>query len=206
MICLSVLIVVVMEKKELTINKNIKGKYHVSIYLQDVSGFAQWQEKGTYGLGYKLTLTRNTDNAVLNRDNAVNNAQIKINSIALYITRFTPSILQQAFLFKHTTSKTPTELQYVERSVYMKEVNTQKYWSFELGTQEGINVPIWIVVGFQKRDRLHSQNLNNDTFYRSPVSSCQCINGTERYHYTSILLNHDDDDYSQRYEQIKKAF
>ena len=193
-------------KEELTVNKNIKSKYHVSIYLRDVSGFAQWQEKGIHGLGYKLTLTRNTDNAVLNRDNAVNNAKIKTKSIALYIPRFTPSIQQQVMLFKHITSKTPTELRKVERSVYIKEVNLQKHWSFEMGTQEGINVPIWIIVGFQRRDRQDSQNLNNDTFYRPPVSSCQCISGTERYHYTSILLNYDDDDYSLGYEQIKKAF
>ena len=38
------------------------------------------------------------------------------------------------------------------------------------------------------------------------VSSCQCIIGTERYPDNSILLNYDDADYSQGYEQIKKAF
>ena len=32
-------------KQELTNNKNIKGKYHFSIYLRDVFGFAQWQKK-----------------------------------------------------------------------------------------------------------------------------------------------------------------
>ena len=26
----------------------------------------------------------------------------------------------------------------------MKEVNTQHFWTFELGTQEGVNVPIWL--------------------------------------------------------------
>ena len=31
----------------------------------------------------------------------------------------------------------------------MKEVNTQKLCSFELGTQEGIYVPMWIIVGCQ---------------------------------------------------------
>ena len=35
-------------------------------------GFAEYQEKGTYGLGYKLILTTNSDNAVLNKDNATN--------------------------------------------------------------------------------------------------------------------------------------
>ena len=50
---------------------------------------------------------------------------------------------------KQITDKIPTELRYVERSVFMKEVNTQNLWSFELGTQEVVNVPIWIIVGFQ---------------------------------------------------------
>ena len=62
-------------QRELTNNKNIKGKYHVTNMLKDIFGFAQHQEKRTYGLGYKLTLTRNSDNAVLNKANATNNAK-----------------------------------------------------------------------------------------------------------------------------------
>ena len=50
----------------------------------------------------------------------------------------------------------------------MKKVNSQNFWTFELGTQQGINVPIWIIVGFQQRDRQDSQNMNIDTFYRPP--------------------------------------
>ena len=88
----------------------------------------------------------------------------------------------------------------------MKEVNTQNLWNFELGTQEGINVPIWIIVGFQQQDRQNSQNLNNDTFYRPPVTSAQCIIGTEKYPDSAILLNYNDDDYSQGYGQIKSTF
>ena len=46
--------------------------------------------------------------------------------------------------------KTPTNLHYPERSVFMKKVKSQKIWTFELGTQEGIKVPIWIYVGSQQ--------------------------------------------------------
>ena len=53
-------------KNELTNNKNIKGKYHTRIYVKNIFGYAEHQEKGTYGLGYRLILTRNTDNAALN--------------------------------------------------------------------------------------------------------------------------------------------
>ena len=57
-------------QRELTNNKNIKDKYHARVYSKDYFGFPEDQEKVTYGLGYKLTLTRNTDNSVLNKDNA----------------------------------------------------------------------------------------------------------------------------------------
>ena len=75
----------------------------------------------------------------------------------------------------------PTELRYIERSVFMKEVNTQSFWVFELGTHEGINVPIYIIVGFQQSDRQRDQSLNNDTLYRPPVTSAQCIIGNQRH-------------------------
>ena len=167
-------------KRELTNNKNIKGKYHLTIMLQDIFGFAQHQEKGTYGLGYKLTLTRNSDNAVLNKANATNNAKVKINSIDWYVPHYTPSLAQEKISLGQVVDKKPTVLRYVERSVFVKEVKTQNLWTFELGTQEGINVPIWIFLGFQQSDRQHDQNLNNDIFNRPPVISAQCIIGTEK--------------------------
>ena len=65
-------------QRELTNNKNQKGKYHVRIYLKDVFGFAEHQIKATCGLGYKLKIARNSDNVVLNEDNATNIGKIKI--------------------------------------------------------------------------------------------------------------------------------
>ena len=119
---------------------------------------------------------------------------------------YTPSIQKQSILSKQILSETHTELRYVERSVFMKEVNNQKLWNFELGTQENVNVPIWIIIGFKQQDRQNSHNLNKDTFCGLPVTSCQCIIGTEKYPDAGILLNYDDDDYSRRCYQIKEAF
>ena len=192
-------------RNELTNNKNIKGKNHVRIYLKDIFGYAEYQQKGTFGLVYKLTLTRNTDNAVLNKGNAINIGKVKINGIELYVAHYTPSIQQQSILSKQIINKTHTEIIYPERSVFMKEVNTQNFRSFKLGTQEGINIPSWIFVGFQQNDRQHDQNLNIDTFVRLPVISAQVVIGTERYPDSGILLNYDDDDYSQGYGQIKEV-
>ena len=193
-------------RDELAPNKNIKGKYHPKILLKDVYGFAEHQDKATYGLGYKLTLTRNKDDSVIDKANGIADARIKVDHIHWYVPHYTPSIAQQGLMSKQILNKTPTELRYVERSVFMKQVNNQNVWNFELGSQENMNVPIWIIIGFQQQDRQDSQNLINDTFCRLPVVSAQCIIGTEKYPDAGILLNYDDDDYSQGYHQIKEAF
>ena len=88
----------------------------------------------------------------------------------------------------------------------MKEVNTQFFWTFELGTEEGVNVPIWIFACFQQQDRQNSQTLNSDTFYRPPVTSARVLTGSEKNPDSAILLNYNDDDYSQGYGQMKEAF
>ena len=88
----------------------------------------------------------------------------------------------------------------------MKEVNARGFWTFESGTQEGIIVPIWVVEGFQQGDEKGSQSLNNDACYRPPVTSVQCMIGTENYPDSDILLNYNDSFYAQGYGQFKEAF
>ena len=142
-------------RDNLTLEKIIKCIYHLTIMLKYVFGFAEHQEKATYGLGYKLTLTRNKDDGVIDKAAGIADARIEIDHIHWYVPYYKP-IQQQSFLSKQTLSKTPTELRYVERSVFMKEVNNQNLWNFELGSQESMNVPIWIIIGFQQHDRQDS--------------------------------------------------
>ena len=142
----------------------------------------------------------------MNKGNAINVGKIKINAIQWSVPHYTPSMQKQSLLSKKIINKTPTQIQYPEKSVSMKEVNTQNFWTFELRAQEGINIPTWIFVVFQQNDRQNDQNLNNDTFVRLPVISAQVVIGTERYFDSAILLNYDDDDYSQGYGLIKEAF
>ena len=47
--------------------------------------------------------------------------------------------------------------------------------------------------------------MNNASFYRPPVTSAQCFIGTEKYPASAILINYEDDDYSQGFGQIKEA-
>ena len=145
--------------------------------LKDVFGFADCQQKATCGLGYKLTIPRNKDEAVVDKAAGIADARIKTDHIQWYVAHYTPSIQQQNILSNQILNKTATELRYVERSVFMKEVKNQNLWNFELSSQECMNVPIWIIIVFQQRDRQDSQNLNNDTFWRLPVTGAQFIIG-----------------------------
>ena len=157
-------------------------------------------------MGYKLTLSRIKDDVVIDKVAGIADARIKIDHSHCGVPQYTPSIQQQGILSKQFLSKTPIELRYIERFVSMKEVNNQNLWIFELGSQETVNVPLWIKLAFQQRDRQGSQNLNNDTFCRLPVTSAQSIFGAERYPDAAILLNYDVDDYSQACAQTKEAF
>ena len=190
-------------QREFTKNKKQKSKFHLRIYLMDNFGFAEHQKMHTYRLRYTLTSTTNSDNSALNKANATIVGKIKVNSIEWYMPLYIGSISQQAILSKQISIKAPTELQYVERSVFMKEVNTQNIWTSELRTQDVVNVPIRMIVGFQQRD---SQKFNNDTFYRPPVTRTQTIIGTKKYAESDILLNYNDEYFSQGYSQIKEAF
>ena len=66
--------------------------------LKDIFGYAEHQEKATYGLGYKLTLTGNKDDAVIDKANGIADARIRIDHIHWYVPHYTPSIQQQSTL------------------------------------------------------------------------------------------------------------
>ena len=77
-------------------NKNTKGNFYLGIMLEDVFGFAEHQEKTTCGLGHKLALARNKDEAVLDKVAGTADATIKNDHIQWYITQYTAYIQQQS--------------------------------------------------------------------------------------------------------------
>ena len=164
MICLLVLIEIGIEDNESWLITKTKKENNTWEFCSKM--FLVWQniKWATYGIRYNLTFTRSTYKAVLNKGNAINIAKIEINAIELYVPQYKRSISNQAIISKKISHKVPTELQYIERSVSMKEVKTKNLWTFQLGTQEGMNVSICFIVAFQQQEREHSQTLNNDTF------------------------------------------
>ena len=85
---------------ELTNNKNRKRKKPNQILFKRYFWFCWTPKKATYGLEYILTLTRNSDNSVLNKDNATNIGKNKIIAFEWYVPHYTPSTPQRAILPK----------------------------------------------------------------------------------------------------------
>ena len=81
----------------------------------------------------------------------------------------------------------------------MKDVTTEKKWSFELGVGNGICVPIYIIVGFMQRDQFNQHHQNYDTFYRRTVVNAQCVFGSEKFPDAGINPNYAIDKSSQAY-------
>ena len=167
-------------RDELAQNRNLKSKYHLRFMLWLIFGCAEFQQKAAFDLGCKLTLTRNQDAAVIDNAAGVADARIKNDDIHWYETHYVPFIQLQGILSKQILSKTPLDLRYIEQPVFIKDVNNQNLWIFDLGSQESMSVPVLIIIGFQQRGRPDSKNLNNDTFCRLPVVSAQTVIGTEK--------------------------
>ena len=80
------------------------------------------------------------------------------------------------------------------RDLFYERSKNRILWNFELGSQESMNVPIWIFTGFKQTNRLDSQDLKNVNFFKLPVGSAQSTVGTEKYLDAGVLINYDDDD------------
>ena len=195
-------------RQELTNNKNEKGTFFVRIKLKVLFGFAD-QEKITYGLGYTLTLKRNSSNDAILRGNAVDVAKVDVKDISWYIPHFVPSIENQQHVLDQILNKDPTELFYSERTVFRKDVNTNNNWTFELGNAGGNSggsyresSPTFVIVGFQARNKIDSQTHDNAVFDKLPISNAVCKIGSEKYPDDGIECDYVRDKYDQAYSEI----
>ena len=156
-------------RDDLAQNKHIK-KNSSYIYAERRIRFLRTSKKS-----HLRALTRKKVDAIIDKATGITVARLTIDHIPWYLPHYTPSIQRHSIIFNQFLSKTPTELRYVQRSDFMKEVNNQNLRNFEQGSQELLNVPIWKIISFQQRGREDLQNLNNEPFCIFPVTSCRWI-------------------------------
>ena len=183
-----------------------KGIFYNRIRLIDIFGFAD-QDKITYGLGYNLTLKRNSDNDGIHRANAVANGKMVIKDISWYVEKYTPNLDNQQLIADQLLSETPTELYYEERSEYRKKIPNDGLFTFEVGIENSKNIPSWIIIGFMADEKFDSQlHDNNNIFDWLPISQAVCRIGSERYPGNYINLNYPRNNFHEAYYQIENFF
>ena len=169
-----------------------KGTLFLTIPLSEIFGFALHQDKITYGLGFSLTLKRaSNDNAIYR---TIGHAgKIIIKDIALNVPHYTPSLENQLLVTEHVNSSSLTNMSYIERVMSTKSVDGNNTWTFELGVEAGMDIPIYVIVGFQTANRIGpDQTQNNGIFDRLDVIGASLKNGSERYPDNEIQIDYDN--------------
>ena len=106
-------------------------------------------------------------------------------------------------------NKDPTDLNYIERTVFRKDVNTNNNWTLKLGNSGGEAAhltPTFLIVGFLARNKIDSQTHNIATFDRLPISNAVCKIGSEKYSDDGIECDYDRDKYDQAYSEIENFY
>ena len=88
----------------------------------------------------------------------------------------------------------------------MKDVTTENNWVFKLSVGEGIDIPIYVVVGFMQRDQFNQQHQNKDTFCRPSVVNAQRIKDGEKFPDSGINCDYAIDKKSQANGEIVSCF
>ena len=150
-----------------------------------------------YGLGYKLTLQRKKDNHILSHSTGANDAanlalagRVFIDDIVFYVPLYTPNLSNRKIMLGHIVSETATESSYINGSSYMKDVTTENSWTFELSVGDGIDIPIYVIVGFMQRDHFNRKHQKNVAFYGPSVVISQIISGSEIFPDAGINSNY----------------
>ena len=80
-----------------------------------------------------------------------NVAHITTTDISCYLPQHAANIVEQTRLKEHIIPRAQTKLSYIERSVVVKPVDTQINWFFGLTEKSGIDLPVYIILGFPNR-------------------------------------------------------
>ena len=96
----------------------------------------------------------------------------------------------------------PTELYYMERIVFRKDVNTNNKWTFNFGNS-GESTPTFVIVGFQAGNKIDSQTHDNAIFDRLPISNAVSKIGSEKHPVDGIECDRDRDNYRGAYQEIE---
>ena len=183
-----------------------KGTIFLRSYLRDFGlGFPASQDTITINQGFKLILKRaETYNSIFRT--IADNAKVEIKDLVLYVRQFTPSIDNMNLINEHILANKSAVYPFTQNSYTTKPINANRKWTFEIGQETSIDIPLQIIVGFQSIERLQSQTQNNGVFDQLNITSAQCRIGTDRYPDQPYTLDYTRNKYNDAYEAVRNYY
>ena len=174
------------------------GKIKGYLYLEDVFGFCKTFKKVTKNLGFHLTFKTNDLQDII-YTSMTDDMNVTINNLYLYVPNLIPSVETQVMFNEATqnTYKISYDEWFTERRI-ISDTNTQ----LDIGSSRNVQSPKYLIGAHQTRDRIDTSistknvsifdNLDLRKYYNE-------IDG-QRYPSDSSVMNYEQNDYIEQYE------
>ena len=181
-----------------------KGKIKGYLYLEDTLGFCKTFKRVTKNLGFHLTFKTNDLQNIIYSSMA-DDINVTINNLYLYVPNFLPNVETQV-LFNEATQnnyKITFDEWYTERRV-ISDTITQ----LDIGTSQHVNSPKYLIGAHQTRTRADTANKNNNIAISDNLNLRKYYVEIDsiRYPRDSVLVNYEQNDYIEKYEDFKIFF
>ena len=183
-----------------------RGHMYMMIKMSDLFGFLNDLEKIIYGLGFKLILKRNNNDRALFRVNAGadavgNDANIDIRGMSCCAPSIDPSNDNGIIVQKGLSKKNNVDFSYYESKTFYKNVPYATNFLFDLGIENGMERPQYIIVGFENNN-VNEQTHDASTFDIMNVTECYCKIGKEFYPEDRMSYNMCSYSYNEAFKEI----
>ena len=183
-----------------------RGHMYMMIKMRGLLGFVNDLDKIIYGLGFKLILKRNNNDRALYRVNAnpgavANDGDIEIGDISWCVPSIDPSNDNRNIVQKGLSKKKNVDFCYYERKTFYKDVANATNFLFDLGMENGMERPQYIIVGFENNN-VNEQIHDASTFHIMNVTECYCKIGSEFYPEDRMNNNYGTNNYNEAFKEI----
>ena len=183
-----------------------QGHLYIMIRMSDLFGFVIDLDKIIYGLGFKLILKRINNDRALFRVNAGadavgNDGNKDIRDISWCVPSIDPSNGNRIIVQKGLSKKNNVDFSYYERKTFYKYVPNATNFLFDLGVENGMERPQYIIVGFENNN-VKEQSHDAITFDIMNVTECYHKIGSEFYPENRMNNNYGTTKYNEVFREI----
>ena len=181
-----------------------KGKIKGYLYLEDIFGFCKTFKKVTKNLGFHITFKTNDLQNIIYSSMA-DDINVTINNLYLYVPNLIHNVETQVMFNEATQNiyKIIFDEWYTERRV-ISDTITQ----LDIGSSQNVQSPKYLIGAHQTRIRADTanKNINIAIFDNLNLQKYYVEIDSVRYPRDNVLVNYEQNDYTEQYKDLKLFF